>query len=298
MKRLTLLAAGLLTTCVLGAQNVRDLVISEVMPEPDSTSLVDDYGRRTGWIELYNTSTGTVSYGGCFLTDDRDNLRKSLIPAWDRSTKLGPRQTVVFYASGCGSDGTFYAGFTLRPGATVYLVSNDGRTVVDSLPVPAALPQGKSVVKKAVDLREKVYEVMPEAADPSPRMVNKDPDAETKGQIMAHKDPHGLILALVSISVVFAALALLWFLFANLFSPKKPRIPRLRPSKAPDEEVAAAVALALDMEQGGEVYAAIALALHLYLNDSVHDAETYVLTYGPVSPQWNNKELNFRKLPR
>ena len=111
VKYIILTACLLVLPRLLGAQNVSDLIIAEILAQPDSTGLLDDYGRRSGWIELYNTSTGTVSYGGCFLTDDRNNLKKSLIPPTDLRTKLGPRQSVVFFASGNGHDGTFYAGF-------------------------------------------------------------------------------------------------------------------------------------------------------------------------------------------
>lgn len=304
MRRAILLAASLLCAGWLRGQNVRDLIISEVMAEPDSASILDDYGRRGGWIELMNTSTGTVSFGGCFLSDDRTFLRKSQIHAWDRRTRLGPRQVEIIFASGERADGTFYAGFTLAPGKTVYLVSNDGRTVIDSLAIPADLPAGKSVVKQATDLRERIYEVIPGPADPSPRILNKDHDAMTKGQLMAEKDPHGLILAIASILVVFAALALLWFLFTSLFSPRGVRR-AVRSAKkhihlhpAPDAGTAAAIAMALDLEQDGEVEAAIAMALHLYLEDTVHDAESYVLTYRREPSPWNDKSRQFRQLSR
>ena len=46
----------------------------------------------------------------------------------------------------------------------------------------------------------------------------------------------------------------------------------------PDQEAAAAIALALDQELNGEVYAAISMALHEYLNDTVHDQESYIIT--------------------
>ena len=148
VKYIILTACLLVLPRLLGAQNVSDLIIAEILAQPDSTGLLDDYGRRSGWIELYNTSTGTVSYGGCFLTDDRNNLKKSLIPPTDLRTKLGPRQSVVFFASGNGHDGTYYAGFTLTPGSTVYLVSNDGRTIVDSLAIPYSCPLANRWSKK------------------------------------------------------------------------------------------------------------------------------------------------------
>ncbi len=306
VKYIILTACLLVLPRLLGAQNVSDLIIAEIMAQPDSTGLLDDYGRRSGWIELYNTSTGTVSYGGCFLTDDRNNLKKSLIPPTDLRTKLGPRQSVVFFASGNGHDGTFYAGFTLRPGSSIYLVSNDGRTIVDSLAVPVQLPLGKSVVKKATDLREKVFEAQADAASPTPGAPNKDPNSESKAQKMSRLDPHGFILAITSISVVFCALAILWGLFNSLFSPKKPKAPKdskaSKVKKAPagslSPEVAAAISLALEQELGGEVYAAIGMALDQYLNECVHDSESFVLTYRMQPSAWNRKGQTFRQLPK
>ena len=306
VKYIILTACLLVLPRLLGAQNVSDLIIAEILAQPDSTGLLDDYGRRSGWIELYNTSTGTVSYGGCFLTDDRNNLKKSLIPPTDLRTKLGPRQSVVFFASGNGHDGTFYAGFTLRPGSTIYLVSNDGRTIVDSLAIPAQLTAGKSVVKKAIDLREKVFEAQADAASPTPGAPNKDPNSESKAQKMSRLDPHGFILAITSISVVFCALAILWGLFNSLFSPKKPKAPKdskaSKVKKAPagslSPEVAAAISLALEQELGSEVYAAIGLALDQYLNECVHDSESFVLTYRMQPSAWNRKGQTFRQLPK
>ncbi len=306
VKYIILTACLLVLPRLLGAQNVSDLIIAEILAQPDSTGLLDDYGRRSGWIELYNTSTGTVSYGGCFLTDDRNNLKKSLIPPTDLRTKLGPRQSVVFFASGNGHDGTFYAGFTLRPGSTIYLVSNDGRTIVDSLAIPAQLTAGKSVVKKAIDLREKVFEAQADAASPTPGAPNKDPNSESKAQKMSRLDPHGFILAITSISVVFCALAILWGLFNSLFSPKKPKAPKdskaSKVKKAPagslSPEVAAAISLALEQELGGEVYAAIGMALDQYLNECVHDSESFVLTYRMQPSAWNRKGQTFRQLPK
>ena len=123
------------------------------------------------------------------------------------------------------------------------------------------------------------------------------------GDRMMQTDPHGWTLTLISVTVVFSALIVLYFVYSlsgSIFSGKFKRAPR--PQKAakgtPDAEVAAAIALALDMENGGDVYAAIATAVHLYLNDAVHDVEPGIVTIVRKDSGWNNKELNFRKLPR
>ena len=316
-KRILLILALAVSFTSLRAQNVIDLIIAEVQAVPDSTGIVDGYGRQGGWIEIFNTSQGTVNIAGCFLTDDRANLKKSLIPKGDLSTKIGPRQTALFYASGNGDDGTFYANFKIRPGSTVYLVSNDGRTIIDSLAVPANLPVGMSVYKTAKDLRQREFEAQAEPQVPSPGIPNIDMNAASKAEAMAEKDPHGGILSLVSVTVVFSALALLWFLFWLFFDrpakkkaavknqpakPKKGKKSSVLPSAAkesPDDEIAAVIALAMDMEQGGDDYAAIAMAMHLYFSDAVHDTESFVLTMRPKEGSaWNDKKQIFRKLPR
>ena len=319
-KRVLLILALLVSFTSLRAQNVIDLIIAEALAVPDSTGIVDDFGRQGGWIEIFNTSQGTVNIAGCFLTDDRSDLKKSIIPKGDLKTKIGPRQTTLFYASGNGDDGTFYTSFQVRKGSTVYLVSNDGRTIIDSLVIPATLPDGMSMKKQAFDLKQKVFEALPDPSVPSPGIYNGDLNAATKAEAMKEKDPHGGILSLVAVSVVFSALAILWFLFWLFFDrpakkkaaaknqPPKPKkekkskkaavIPSVA-KESPSDEVAAAIALAMDMEQGGDDYAAIAAAMHLYFSDAVHDAESFVLTMRPKEGSaWNDKKQIFRKLPR
>ena len=107
-----------------------------------------------------------------------------------------------------------------------------------------------------------------------------------KSAEMAEKDPHGVIITLVSVSVVFVALIVLYFAYTfigNLSSGKitfPKRKPATESNKAgvPDLEEAAAIALALDQELNGETYAAIGMALHQYFNDTVHDNESYIIT--------------------
>lgn len=293
-RKLFLTATAIVLSLQAFAQNVSDLIISEVMAVPDESSVVDGYGEKTGWIELFNTSQGTVNFGGCFLTDDPSDLRKSPISGLDRSTRLGPRQSVVFYASGHGSDGTYYTNFPVRAGSTVYLVSNDGRTIVDSIEIPADIPAGKSVSKFAHDYKAVIFDDV-RTTSPTPGSYNAGGSLETGAQKVAREDPHGWILTLVSVSVVFFALMLLWWLFAALFGQKKKKTPA---SKGMSPEVAAAISMALQSEFGSEVYAAIGLALHEYLHDTVHDNESFIITIRPSEgSQWASKSQGFRRYP-
>ena len=122
-----------------------------------------------------------------------------------------------------------------------------------------------------------------------------------KSAEMAEKDPHGTIITLVSVCVVFVALVILYFSYTFIgkltsgqidwksllksFSKKPdwlvPSAKVIGPAceaKESDKEVAAAIAMALDQEMNGEVYAAISMAMHQYLNDTVHDRESYIIT--------------------
>ena len=288
------------------AQNVIDLIISEAVPD---SVVVDDYGRMSGYIEVYNTSQGTVNIGGCYLTDDSSDLSKSLIPKGYAKGKIGPGQNLLFFTSGNGSDGLTYTDFTISRGRTIYLVSNDGKTIIDSLSIPAGLPAGMAAVKLPVDAKGIRHAQSDEAAVPSPYMKNGDQNAESGSQRMARTDPHGLILTIVSVTVVFCALAILWFLFWILFErPAKKKstaasktvkkAAKAKGGKA-EGEVAAAIAMALDMESNGDTYAAIATALHLYLNDSVHDQESFISTIKPSqSSNWTDRTQTFRRMPR
>lgn len=297
MRKTFLILLLTLTGFVLSAQNLSDLIISEAMLGTDD-GLVDEYGNHSDWIELTNTSQGTVNFAGCFLTDDPDDLRKCQIPKGYACTKIGPRQVALLYASGNSASGVLHLGFTLRGGSTLYLVSNDGRTVIDSIEIPADLPASRSVSKFAHDNKELVFDDI-HAAVPSPGLVNGKHSQKTRAQVMKETDPRGWTLSIVSVSVVFCALLILFLIYnlsGNIFSGKYKR--RAKAAATPDEASAAAIALALDryMSGGDAVPAAIAVALHLYLSESVHDIEPGIITIRPApSSEWANKSLTFRK---
>ena len=126
------------------------------------------------------------------------------------------------------------------------------------------------------------------------------------GDRMAATDPHGWTLTLISVSVVFVALIILYFVYSlsgGIFSGKFKSRKKPRKSRSKDQDlVAAAIALALDAELSGidpQTQAAIALALHLSLNDSVHDVEPGFITIDRTSgPEWASRQLNFRKSPK
>lgn len=123
-------------------------------------------------------------------------------------------------------------------------------------------------------------------------------------------DPHGWTLTLIAVTVVFSALVVLFGIFsligkmsikmdAGTAVPETPKAPKaIKGGKVPDGEVAAAIAMALEAENGGEVPVAIATALSLYIGNGIHDVEPGFLTMNTSSGPWADKSLSFRKNPK
>lgn len=283
MKRFAASVLAILATLVLGAQNVSDLVISEVVADNES-GLIDENGVHSPWVEITNRSQGTVNMAGCFLTDDLFEPRKYMLPKGDLSMKLGARQVKVVHPD-----------FPILKGTTLYLISTDGKTVVDMIEIPERLQIDRSVRKVARDAKKMDFQTDDAAAVPTPGLMNSNEQAESGAERMERTDPYGGVLTLTSIMVVFGALLLLLIIYSitgGVFSGKFKR------KGTPSGEETAAIALALDMEKDGDVYAAIAAAVELYLNDTVHDSESYRLTIRQnESSSWKDKKLTFRKLP-
>lgn len=124
----------------------------------------------------------------------------------------------------------------------------------------------------------------------------------TGAEKLAQTDPHGFTLTLISVLVVFASLIILYCVYTlsgNLFSGKIKIDLKKKKAANVDDEVAVAIALALRQHLGGEEEkAAIATALHLYLNNSVHDVESGIITIRKSDTLWADKQRLFRKSPR
>ena len=284
MRKPLLIALFITAAFSAAAQNLSDLIISEACVA-NFTGIVDAEGQRRSWIELTNTSTGTVNYAGCFLSDEKSRLKKYMIPKGDLSNRLGSRQVTVIWPS-----------FEIQPGTTLYLVSTDGKTVIDTIDIPEDLPADRSVRKVARDNKRIDFRTDPAPAVPTPGVMNTDGEIESGSERVAHHDPHGWTLTLTSVSVVFGALLILMIIFTisgNTFSGKYRRSKK----GVPTSEEAAAIALALSEHTSGEDadMAAIGLALHLFLSEEVHDSESYRITITSSTPHWGDKTNNFRK---
>ena len=315
-----------LPTWSQGRKNVR---INEVMVQQDSTG-------GNGWIEFYNSSYSTNAVEKMFITTmSREEVKNHIkavtdtskikpnkvliewckerpqdiyeIPRGDeRNTKIKPRAHFVMEADGDVKAGTFHLPFTLKAGQDNYVALYDvNGDLVDDVTIPASLKPGETYAIKAEGRLPSVLD------DGQTEWIVKDgktlETAITKGnynirevneniEAFHEKDPHGYWIALLAMSVVFSALALLYILF-KLFGKFASR--NLVEKKEEDAAPAAATAAAVSAPSGdldGEKMAAICFALYQHLN--AHDNESGVLTLTPRDGStWATKTSLMRELP-
>ena len=127
MKKLcfVLALAAILSSGVATAAS--SVVISEFMAI-NNTTLADEDGSYSDWIELYNSSTNTVNLGGWYLAGRPTNLTQWMFP----STNLDPSQFLVVFASNKNrrvAGGPLHTNFKLSgSGEYLALVMPDGVT--------------------------------------------------------------------------------------------------------------------------------------------------------------------------
>ncbi|MBQ6078636.1 MAG: OadG family protein [Muribaculaceae bacterium] len=315
-----------LPTFAQGRKNVR---INEVMVQQDSTG-------GNGWVEFYNSSYSSTAVEKMFITTlSRDDIQSVFdknkgnkkkpnqillelceaqpmdiyeIPRGDeRHTKIAPRAHFVMEADGDPKSGTFHMPFTFTEGKDNYIALYDvNGDLVDDVTIPASLKPGETYAIKAEGRLPSILN------DGKTEWTVKDgktiETAITKGNYNIRevnenieafhiKDPHGYWIALLAMSVVFSALALLYILFKlfgmfasrNLSSEDKTKA-----EAAPAVAQAAAVPATGDTD--GETMAAICFALYQHLN--AHDNESGVLTLAPRdNSTWATKTGLMRELP-
>lgn len=124
-----LLVAMLLLAWCPQARVQASVLITEFMAVNDST-LKDDLGAYSDWIEIYNDGSEPVNLDGYYLTDDLGQLTQWRFPA----TNLPPRRFLLVFASGLDrrSPGApLHATFKLSSsGESLALVKPDRMTVL------------------------------------------------------------------------------------------------------------------------------------------------------------------------
>ncbi len=319
--KLFILLAVLLSTTSAFAQNISDMRLNEVVVT-NTEGFVDDYGYRSGWIELFNTSYGTVNIAGCYLTDDPNNLTKYMIPKGDVLTQIKPRQHILFWADGIKEKGTFHLNFTLDGVKEILFVSADGRTIVDKVVLPqldtnqsyARKVDGEGTNKQESFVYQSINKSMKAkaniddpsvegwvvCANPTPSTNNITLDGVSKGAQLKEVDPYGLFLTISAMLVTFLSLIILYFIFKRIGKF------HIQKKSANAKEATKTVANRDKADTSGQVsaetYAAISMAMHLYkIDNEAHDFENTILTIHKESKSyspWSSKIYTLRETPQ
>ncbi|MCQ2285352.1 MAG: OadG family protein [Bacteroidales bacterium] len=308
-----ILSVLVLTVCSLPifAQQVTDLRINEVFIKNDS-NYVDEYGRNVPWVEIFNTAYNSVNLAECYLTDDTTGLADGTgVTRWYHITKGDPktlieqRSSVVFFMDASPLYGTFHVNFDISKSPTNYiaLISSNGKTIIDIMEYPIELrdtaisygckDDGIATVKtKGDNLAYLDYF--------TPGSTNNVLIGRTKQEVLKEDDPYGIGLAIISMSVVFSALILI-FVMLKIFGKVSSRQgKKTAPAVAQVAPVMAEVKETKTEDLQAEHIAAIAMALHLHMN-SMHDEESEILTFADSPAQyspWAQRELTMKRVQR
>jgi Na+-transporting methylmalonyl-CoA/oxaloacetate decarboxylase gamma subunit len=295
-KKLTILFTALSLVAMGGfAQSRKALRINEVMVD-NQTNLVDEYGQHAPWIELFNSNFAPLQISSVYLTNDPAQPKKYPVPLGDEVTKLGKRQTIVFFADGEHTKGTLHTSFALTPGQDnwIGIYDADGITLIDSITIPAALATDNSYAR-SVDGKGD-WQVRNGIGDRyiTPGSANVIKGANPKIDEFATKDSHGFAMTIMAMCVVFCSLLVLCLAFYGIGAISK-YVSRL--NKARSKGVTVDEVPITDHDSGEEI-AAIVMALHEHLN--AHDDENTILTIRKMkraySP-WSSKIYSLRQLP-
>ena len=284
------------------AQSRKAVRINEVMVENQS-SIVDDYGQRHGWIELFNGNFAPIEISSIYITDDPANRTKYPVPLGDVNTRIAKRQHVVFFADGEPNKGTFHTSFVLTPGQDnwIGIYDADGQTLIDEVTIPANLPADCSYARTADGEGEWAIRTGENTGDGAvtyitPSSANIIKDTNKKIEEFANRDANGFGMTIMAMCIVFTALLVLCLCFYGIGAISK-QISKLNKMRAQGIDKSEAAAAGSNHDSGEEI-AAIVMALHQHLH--AHDTESTVLTLNKVkraySP-WSSKIYGLREVP-
>ncbi len=303
--KILLTVVGLALAVAANAQSQGQMRLNEYLVI-NTSDFQDDFGQHNAWFEIFNASYGTVDIGGCYLSDDPDNLKKYAIPGGDVLTAIPPRQHILFWADNQPFRGTFHVNFDLANAKEIIFTKGDGKSIIDRIVIKPQMKDSAMANKsvgRVMDGEGSItgdgegWEIMPQT---SPSTNNALIDKAAKPERMKTMDPYGWIMALTAMSVVFLALIILYFLFKTVgnINIKAGQKKEAKAAAAANKPVVAASTYG---ETSAETYAAIATALHLYMvEEEAHDDESLVVTMNPVDRHytpWSTHIQGFRQTP-
>ncbi len=128
------------------------VVINEILSLNNNT-ILDDFGERSDWIELYNTSEETVDIGSWYLSDDENNVLKWIFP----DTSICPHGFILIFCSGRDTlSGYLHSSFKLKSSGEPVFLSDAYHNLVDYF-LPVSLENDVSYGRKTDGSPEYAY---------------------------------------------------------------------------------------------------------------------------------------------
>ena len=282
------------------------LVLNEVLVD-NQQNFQDDYGVRSGWIEIFNKAYSSADLAGCLLrvSSNPGDTATYFIPKGDVLTLIKPRQHTLFWADGNPRRGTFHTNFTLSSVNQNWIGLYDGgRNLIDEVVVPAGILKTDQSYGRVSDASAE-WQVKDDSAEKyvTPSTNNQTIESNPKMDKFEQHDPVGVGMAVSAMSVVFSGLLLLYICFrivgkssVKMGERRAMKKQEVTNSRKDSEQTS-------DNGKGaipGEVMAAIAMALH-EAQGGDHDVEETVLTINRVKKSyspWNAKIYGLRELPQ
>lgn len=124
---------------ILSDTEIDHIVLNEVCCYND-TIIYDTIGVYRDYVEIYNPTESDKDISGYYISDNKDNLMKYMIP---ENVVLGSEEYLFIWAGTWTTgvlieDASYYMGFSLKPGETIYLSDSDGN-VLDKIKIPKEL---------------------------------------------------------------------------------------------------------------------------------------------------------------
>lgn len=304
---------ALAATSSLYAQGVKDIRFNEVLVK-NSSSVVNKWGERGGWIEFTNIGFSTTDLGGCHLVKvSPSGEEKHIIPKGLNTTYIAPLNYILFHF-GAAESATMSANFCLDDATEIRLFDSSGKNLIDKVIIDQNLVSedialGRPLVDRGSlagrvnesDIASRVV-TLEKTAKMTPGYSNFPPPAESRSEQFRRVDSTGAGMAVIAMSVVFLALLCLFGVFSQVGSFMH-GIARKKEAKAnaalsPEEATTHHASSTID-SLNGETLAAIGFALKLY-NDELNESEARVLTINRTvkaySP-WSSKIYGLTQAP-
>lgn len=314
------LALALTASLTSFSQGAHSFKISEVCFADSISGFEDEYGDKSCWIEITNTSYGTHNIGSCYLTNNKEALNEelsvperiklmSLIPMGDSRTNLKAQERIVFYMDGRVNRGTLHTSFTLNPEQDNFIALFDGnaKTLLDTLTIArGTLKPGQSLaLVKNTDNDgnvSSVWKVMEKDAV-TPGEPSLGESVNDKVSQWKEKDPNGIAMTIVAMGIVMGCLALL-YIFFHVFGwsiSRMNKLSRLKAIQKIHDEASKVTTIAKQgLETQGIEYenyvAAIGFALHEYFGGT-HDIESGIITIEQHHTAWNDESRAMTQNP-